>query len=154
MPSPRARPDRMNAELDHLVARRLRSRGQRFTTGRRVLVEVLRSAGQPLAIHEILARRKGLAQSSVYRNLVVLEQAEVVRRLSTGGEFARFELAEDLTSHHHHLVCISCGLVEDLPSSSGLEQTVQRVTAGLASRRGFRVRSHRVDMLGYCSNCQ
>jgi Fe2+ or Zn2+ uptake regulation protein len=89
----------------------------------------------------------------VYRNLMVLEQAGVVRRLVAAGGFARYELAEDLTEHHHHLICTSCGSVEDLPAPVGLERTVQRATASLASRRGFRVRAHRVDMLGLCSRC-
>lgn len=143
----------MDASLDEQVGRRLRSRGQRFTPLRRALVEIVRSAAQPLAIHDILASGRRLAQSSVYRNLVVLEHAGVVRRVVAAGGFTRYELAEDLTEHHHHLICTSCGSVEDLPAPVGLERTVQRANATLASRRGFRVRTHRVDMLGLCSRC-
>jgi len=144
----------MKAGLDELVGRRLRSRGQRYTPLRKALVRKVRAAAHPLAIHDILASGKRLAQSSVYRNLVVLEQAGVIRRLAaTGSGFARYELAEDLTEHHHHLICTSCGSVEDLPAPVGLERTVQKATAALASRRGFRVRAHRVDMLGLCSRC-
>jgi Fur family transcriptional regulator, ferric uptake regulator len=143
----------MDANLDDLIARRLRSRGQRYTPRRQALVEIVRAASQPLAIHDILSSGARLAQSSVYRNLVVLEQAGVVRRVVAAGGFARYELAEDLTEHHHHLICTSCGSVEDLPAPAGLERTVQRATATLASRRGFRVRAHRVDMLGLCSKC-
>jgi Fur family ferric uptake transcriptional regulator len=143
----------MKSDVESLIDRRLRSRGQRYTPLRRKLVQVVHSAGQPLAIHDILAAGPRLAQSSVYRNLVVLEQAGVVRRLVGPGGFARYELAEDLTEHHHHLICTSCGSVEDLPAPVGLERTVQKATATLASRRGFRVRAHRVDMLGLCARC-
>jgi Fe2+ or Zn2+ uptake regulation protein len=144
----------MKASLDDLVSRRLQSRGQRYTPLRRALVRIVRTADQPVAIHDILAGGKRLSQSSVYRNLVVLEQVGAIRRLAAaGGGFARYELAEDLTEHHHHLICTSCGSVEDLPAPVGLERTVQRATAAVASRRGFRVRAHRVDMLGLCARC-
>jgi Fur family transcriptional regulator, ferric uptake regulator len=139
--------------VKELVARRLRSRSQRYTSLREELVRIMQSSGQPLGVREIMSSAAGLSQSSVYRNLLVLEQAGVVRRLTEAGGSARFELAEDLTEHHHHLICLSCGSVEDLPASAGIEQTVQRATATLASRRGFRVRAHRVDMLGVCRNC-
>jgi Fur family transcriptional regulator, ferric uptake regulator len=143
----------MESSVEDLIATRLRSRGQRYTPLRRRLVQIVHSAEQPLAIHDILSTGTRLAQSSVYRNLGVLEQAGVVRRLVAAGGFARYELAEDLTEHHHHLICTSCGSVEDLPAPMGLERTVQRATATLASRRGFRVRAHRVDMLGLCARC-
>jgi Fur family ferric uptake transcriptional regulator len=143
----------VKSDVEDVIVERLRSRGQRYTPLRRKLVQIVRSAAQPLAIHDILSSRSRLAQSSVYRNLVVLEQAGVIRRLVAAGGSARYELAEDLTEHHHHLICTSCGSVEDLPAPIGLERTVQRATATLASRRGFRVRAHRVDMLGLCSRC-
>jgi Fur family ferric uptake transcriptional regulator len=143
----------MKSDIEDLIDRRLRSRGQRYTPLRMKLVQIVHSAAQPVAIHDIMGSGPRLAQSSVYRNLVVLEQAGIVRRLVGAGGFSRYELAEDLTEHHHHLICTSCGSVEDLPAPVGLERTVQEATATLASRRGFRIRAHRVDMLGLCARC-
>ena len=59
-------------------------------------MDVLVASPRPLTIPEVLDAGNGLAQSSVYRNLVILEQAGVVHRIVTNDEFARFELAEDL----------------------------------------------------------
>src|SRR5690606_30458739 len=82
--------------------------GQRYTAGRRSLVEVLDQAGRPLTAAEILAAGS-LSQSSAYRNLAVLETCGVVHRVAGSDEFARFELAEGLTDHHHHhLICTAC----------------------------------------------
>jgi Fur family transcriptional regulator, ferric uptake regulator len=135
------------------VAGRLRRANQRLTANRQALVDVLAAAARPLTIPEILEARPGLAQSSVYRNLVVLEQAAVVHRIVTRDEFARFELAEDLTGHHHHLICASCGAVEDVPASAGLEKSVQTAAAQIARSTGFRTEHHRVDLVGLCSTC-
>jgi Fur family ferric uptake transcriptional regulator len=143
----------MDPELESSVAARLRSIRQRASDKRLALVEILRSVDHPVTIQEILADRPGLAQSSVYRNLLVLEQAGIIRRVVTDDEYARYELNEDFTEHHHHLVCLSCGAVEDLPVSSGLERTVQRAVEEVAANRGFTAQGHRLDMLGLCARC-
>ncbi|MFN8034931.1 MAG: Fur family transcriptional regulator [Acidimicrobiia bacterium] len=141
------------ATLRTTVAARLRRENQRFTTKRSVLVDVLADAPGPLTIPEILDVRPELAQSSVYRNLLVLEQAGVVHRILTNGEFARYELAEDLTEHHHHLICASCGAVEDVPASAGLEAAVHQVVEEVRRQAGFRTHQHRVDLVGRCRRC-
>lgn len=143
----------MAPDLHLTVASRLRSLGQRYTANRRSLVEILDDAGQPLAISDILLGRSKLAQSSAYRNLAVLERAGVVRRVVTNEEFARYELAEDLTEHHHHLVCSNCGTVEDVMIPSRLERSMERALADVASGIGFAAISHRLDLIGTCRSC-
>jgi Fe2+ or Zn2+ uptake regulation protein len=141
------------ATLRETVARRLGRQQQRMTAGRSQLVDVLAASDRPLTIPEILETRRGLAQSSVYRNLVVLEQAGVVHRVVTHDEFARYELAEDLTEHHHHLVCSQCGRVEDLPASDSIERSVAAAVEQAAARAGFRTQHHRLDLVGTCADC-
>lgn len=137
----------------HEAAVRLQAAGQRATRNRLAIVEILAGAAQPLTIREIVGRRRGLALSSAYRNLGVLEEARVVRRLVTGGDHARFELAEDLTRHHHHLVCASCGVVEDFSTSGPLERRVEEAMAQAAARAGFTPQGHRIDLIGLCRSC-
>ena len=61
-----------------------------------------------------------------------------MHRVVTHDEFARYELAEDLTGHHHHLVCSNCGRVEDLPASESIERSVEAAVAQAARKVGFR----------------
>jgi Fe2+ or Zn2+ uptake regulation protein len=143
----------VGTDLVNTVATRLREINQRLTTNREAIIDVLSRAPRPLTIPEILAARRGLAQSSVYRNLVVLEQAGLVHRIVTSDEHARFELAEDLTGHHHHLICAACGLIEDVPTSAGLEKSVRVATTQIARTTGFRTQHHRVDLVGLCRDC-
>jgi Fur family transcriptional regulator, ferric uptake regulator len=132
---------------------RLKRAGQRYTSKRRALVDILRKSNQPMAIPDILRGSRRLAQSSVYRNLTVLERAHVARRVITGEDFARFELAEDLTEHHHHLVCSQCGTVEDVTISPRLEQSMERALDGVATETGFTTVTHRFDLIGTCRKC-
>lgn len=143
----------MMPELHVVVAGRLRGTGQRYTSKRRALVEIVADAGQPLSIPDIISGRRGLAQSSVYRNLAVLEQARVVRRIVTGEDFARFELAEDLSEHHHHLVCSNCGGVEDVALPRTLERRMEGALTEVAVSAGFTPAAHRLDVIGTCRDC-
>ena len=143
----------VTTDLREAASTRLRRANQRVTANRTALVELLAAAPRPLTIPEILTMRDGLAQSSVYRNLVVLEQAGVVHRIVTNDEFARFELAEDLVGHHHHLICSSCGTVEDVPPNARLEQSLRHAVDQIAAATGFRTEAHRVDLVGRCRRC-
>lgn len=144
----------MAADLHHIATTRLREDGQRYTTRRRALVELLSEVDQPLTIPQLLDRRRDLAQSSVYRNLAVLERAGVVHRIVTSDEFARYELAEDLTEHHHHhLICASCGDVTDFTVPEAVEHQLESALRTAARRAGFRVSDHRLDLVGTCQRC-
>jgi len=140
-------------DLHPAIAARLVDDGQRYTSGRRKLVEVLVGAGRPLTAAEVLVEGD-LAQSSAYRNLAVLESCGVVHRVAGSDEFARFELAEDLTDHHHHhLICTSCGSVADFTAPDGLERSLEALMAEVAETAGFQADHHRLDLFGRCSAC-
>jgi Fur family ferric uptake transcriptional regulator len=140
-------------DLHRLVDLRLRAIGQRYTRSRRVLVEVLARADRPLTTAEILARRRDLPQSSAYRNLVALEEGDAVRRVAGNDQFSRYELAEDLIGHHHHLVCSSCGAVEDFTASLQLEQAMDRAMRDVVRSNRFAPETHHVQLRGLCSSC-
>jgi len=146
-------PDQLRRDLHQTVAAKLDGSEQRYTARRRALVELLADAGRPVSIADIARLGPNLPRSSAYRNLVDLEAAGVVRRVAANDEFARYELAEDLTEHHHHLVCLGCGTVQDLSPPAALERSMARAIEQLADRDGFTVQSHRLDLLGLCSAC-
>jgi Fe2+ or Zn2+ uptake regulation protein len=141
------------AELHPTAMARLRADGQRYTAGRRALVDALEQADGPVSIPQLLQGRSDLPLSSAYRNLAVLEQAGVVRRIVSSDEFARYELAEDLTEHHHHLICTRCGSVDDFTVSGQVEDQLEQALSRVADKHGFQAASHRLDLVGVCSRC-
>jgi Fur family transcriptional regulator, ferric uptake regulator len=140
-------------DLHTVIGQRLRGAGQRYTSGRRQLVTVLERARKPLPIGEIVRASGDLPQSSIYRNLAVLEQTGIVRRVITEEEFGRYELTEEFTEHHHHLICSSCGKVEDVTIPGPLESTMDKTMDKVARRAGFAEVSHRLDLIGICRDC-
>ena len=142
------------AEIHTEVAMRLGQAQQRYTPLRRKIVGALIASGHPLTIQDIRVTTKGLAQSSVYRNLVVLEESGVVVKVVSTGDIGRYELSEDLTGHHHHLMCSSCGAVRDVTVPESLERDIDRVLGKLARSEGFALDHHRLDVIGRCANCR
>ncbi len=141
------------AEVHLQIGARLTRQEHRYTSGRRQLVEVLAQAKQPMTLPDIVAADPDLAQSSAYRNLDVLVRSGVIRRLSAGGDHAHFELAEPLLGHHHHLICIRCGSIEDIHLSSDVELLVDQSLSEIASQTGFTPIHHSLDLHGHCADC-
>lgn len=131
----------------------LRRAGQRYTANRRSIVDALVDARGPVTVVDLLESIDGMAQSSAYRNLAVLEDAGVVHRLVTDDDTARFELSEHLTGHHHHLICAGCGAVVDIDVPTRIEDEVRALSSSVADAHGFAIDHHRLDLVGTCRDC-
>lgn len=151
----RAHPAPPVGHVHQMAATKLASVSQRYTANRRAVVDALLALPGPATIAEILGAGQGLAQSSTYRNLVVLEQVGVVHRIVTSDDHARFELTEEITgNHHHHLICESCGLIIDVLLDPALERALETALDAAADVYRFKGQHHRVDLAGLCQNCQ
>ena len=142
--------------VHHEAAERLAAHDQRYTGGRRSLVEALIGSTRPLSVPEILKSLDAdLPQSSAYRNLTVLIEAGVVARVDTGSDQARFELDEGLSGdHHHHLVCQSCEAVVDVDAFPRLERALDAAARLAEEDSGFEVTGHKIDLVGSCARCR
>ena len=107
-------------------------------------VEDFRSAQE---VHELLAARgSGVGLATVYRTLQRLADAGEVDMLrSEDGEAIYRRCSE---THHHHLVCRSCGATVEVEGP-----TVERWTTAMAADHGFTDVSHTLEIFGTCANC-
>jgi len=142
------------SRLDETVAARLEALDQRYTRSRQGLVRALAEAGRPLTMSELVGRTKRTPQSTGYRNLTVLCDAGIARRLPGVDDLGRFELAEDLAGHHHHVVCASCGTVEDFDAPARLERVLTEAANLVTAETGYQISSHRLDFEGQCPACR
>lgn len=140
-------------ELHREIKERLGQIDQMYTRGRQTIVDALVAAGTPLTLPGLLEQAPDLTQSSAYRNLSMMEQAGVVRRLVHGNDHAHYELAEGLTGHHHHLICRGCGLIRDVTLDRRLERLLDEAFARIAVDAGFQQDTHDIDLYGVCADC-
>jgi Fe2+ or Zn2+ uptake regulation protein len=133
---------------------RLRTKKLVYTRGRRQLVDALLRIGHPASVPQLLKCDRGFTQSSVYRNLAYLERAGVVHKVAASDDHARYELDEHFIGHHHHLICVRCGLVADFVVPSATERALNTTLSRAAKRGKFRITGHRLDALGLCCSCE
>jgi Fur family transcriptional regulator, ferric uptake regulator len=124
--------------------------GARPTRQRLAVVDALgrrddfRSAQE---IHDLIARggeRVGLA--TVYRTLQRLAEAGEVDMLRTEDGEALWRACS--ATHHHHLVCRSCGATVEVEGPA-----VERWTGAIAAEHGYTDVSHTLEIFGTCPRC-
>lgn len=131
------------------VSRLLHKQGLALTRHRKHVLRALASAERPVTIEE-LARlvEPRPHRVTLYRITESLAAAGLVKCVRFRSDAAdRYELADPLQAHHHHLVCESCGQVEAV---TGCEAVLPKLTAA----KNFLVRGHQLEYYGFCVNCQ
>jgi Fe2+ or Zn2+ uptake regulation protein len=143
-----------STEIHELVKRRLSETGIRYTSGRRAVVTALQMASGPRTAAELPSGSASLLPtSSVYRTLSLFEDKGILKKHHGPHGVARYELAEWLTGHHHHVVCVACGAIEDIEVPERAENELHSIASVLGSRAGFRVLDHVLEVEGVCQKC-
>ena len=141
--------------VEQAIKQRLADEGVRLTPGRKSTVEALASMHGPRTAPEIHGEiGDTVPLSSLYRSLSVLTEAGVLSAQHGSDGVIRFELAEWITGHHHHLVCTSCGSVVDVTPTVDQEKAMEQLVENMAHEAGFDVSSHRFEIEGTCSTCR
>lgn len=139
---------------DREVAKRLHEQEVRYTTGRRAVVATLAGSAGPRSAAELHAEiGASVPLSSLYRSLTVLEEVGVVEPHFGAKGITRYELAEWLKGHHHHLICIDCGSVDDIELPKKLEKQVHGLVDQIGSIASFRPINHALEIEGLCRSC-
>lgn len=141
--------------VDNFKSLLLSQRG-RLTTERIALLKIvcdIKGHFHPYHVLDLL-RKQGysLSLTTVYRNLSLLVQAGIIRRVSvsddTGVGGAWYEHIWR-REHHDHLVCSCCGATVEFsyPAIEILQEAV-------AKDHGYTLESHHLELTGICPACR
>jgi Fur family transcriptional regulator, stress-responsive regulator len=129
---------------------RLRERGWRMTSQRRVVAEVLDGEHVHLTADEVHARAvrrlPEISRATVYNALGELVALGEVTEVSMDGRARRYDPNAHLP--HHHLVCSGCGAIRDVHTTA---DPLADLPAG--ERFGFTVSQAEVVYRGLCASC-
>ncbi|MCE2526546.1 MAG: transcriptional repressor [Actinomycetia bacterium] len=144
------------AELLHnKVEQSLRAQGMRYTSNRRKLVSALEDTSGPLTVDQLYrATKQKVPFSSIYREVRALFEAEVLSLIHSTDRSNRFELAEWLAGHHHHMVCVRCMAISDVALSPRGEHRLAELVDRAATDTGYMITDHTLEIEGVCPDCQ
>jgi Fur family transcriptional regulator, peroxide stress response regulator len=123
--------------------------GLAVTHQRQIIFESLtemRGHPSPEALYEVVRKAiPSISLATVYKNLKTFEEHGLIREVSPHHRSARFETNP---APHHHLICLRCKAIVDVPASD-----IEPVRLRKRAPAGFRVERYNVEMIGYCGNC-
>lgn len=127
----------------------LKKAGKKSTRQRIAILSILAANPHSLTAEEVFLQvleRQKTSLSTIYRNLELLIEEDIVARQGFPGEKARYTLRQH--AHAHHLVCLLCQKVVSI-ADCPLESYSQEI----GEREHFQVTHHRMEMYGYCADC-
>lgn len=141
--------------LHSKVEKSLRTKGMRYTPNRKALVTALDQTNGPLTVDQLhKAIKERVPFSSIYRELRTLVDAQVLSLHHTVDRSNRFELAEWLSGHHHHLVCVRCMAISDISLNSASERRLAELGEEAAEEAGYQITDHTLEIEGVCPECR
>ncbi len=140
--------DRLRARLASYMAQK----GLRSTAQRRLIVDTFFGGASHMTIEDLLnevrTQDKGIGYATVYRTLKLLAECGVASERRFGDGLSRYELADDASAHHDHLICTTCGKIVEFE-----EPRIEALQEEVAERHGFAIASHKHEMYGTCPEC-
>jgi len=140
-------PDVPPLAVDNVVqaAEALRESGLRLSTPRRLVLEALFAADRPVPASD-LARDLAIDESSVYRNLEVLEHHGLVRHVHLGHSAGLYTLVSE--DEVEYLYCERCAKVTTVTPAQ-LDSVRKRIHREF----GFTARFAHFPIVGLCEDC-
>jgi Fur family transcriptional regulator, ferric uptake regulator len=120
----------------------------RMTPQRQAVLDAVAEIGGRFTLVELYDRARraepALGLATVYRTIDLLRRTGCVRPLPSEGKATYVRCRP---GHHHHLVCLACGAVEETSLCTAPD------AAELKRRYGFAPEAHELDIYGTCRRC-
>jgi len=131
-----------------VIVKLMKEKGLRFTSQKKEVILALQNKPQTvLEIFDLVkSAKKSVDKATVYRILTSFVKMGIVKEVRLGDRETRYELADN--KHHHHLVCESCGSIEDV---SLCEDALLKEAK---KQSDFKIKNHTLEFFGTCKKCQ
>ena len=146
--------DATREKLKERLQSYMAKKGLRSTAQRRLIVDTFFEGSSHVTIEDLLlaevrGRDRGIGYATVYRTLKLLAECGVASERRFGDGQYRYELADEASTHHDHLICVSCGRITEFE-----EPRIEALQDEVALRYGFEITSHKHEMCNsICADC-
>ena len=123
----------------------------KITHQRRAVLKVFLESEKHVSAEELyntiskLETKIGLA--TVYRTLALLTKSGLASEMDFGDGQKRYEHCY-MHEHHDHMVCTECGKIIEFN-----HPLIEKFQEEVAAQQNFTITSHKLDLIGTCSDC-
>lgn len=130
----------------------LKKAGLKATVPRLKILEILEThKDQHMRAEDVykalLESNEDIGLATVYRVLTQFEAAGLVSRHHFEGGHSVFELDQGI--HHDHILCVSCGRVDEF-----VDDEIEERQRAIAAKAGYKITDHSLYIYGICPDCQ
>lgn len=134
--------------------RKLHEKEYKITPQRQVILKTfLENGAEHLSAEEVykLVKTKNpdIGLATVYRTLDLLAELDILQKMDFGDGKGRYEINDEDVHHHHHLICLRCGHVEEFE-----DDLLETLEAAIKRKTNFEVIDHQLKFYGFCQKCQ
>jgi Fe2+ or Zn2+ uptake regulation protein len=133
------------------IEQRLRDAGLRATVPRVAVLRALTNSDDHPRVDQLIERVRGdgvsISTQAAYDVCEALHDNALARRVEWPGGPVRFDAR--VGDNHHHLVCRSCGVVDDTDCATGAASCLEP-----SQQHGFEIEAAEVTFWGLCPSCQ
>ena len=138
---------RIASPVAEQILQAMKGRGYRNTMPRRTLAFAIADQGRHFTAEGLRQQLPpDLGRATVYRILKILVEAGVLCRVMLEDDELHYQLSH--RGHHHHLLCVECGLSQDLTGCD-----IEDALANASALHGFELSGHRLEVYGRCRDC-
>lgn len=135
------------SELGNILVRH----GLKVTPKRMFVLKSFTSSKIPLTAQEVAKSIKSdsqIDQVTVYRNIERLTVSGILKELSLQKGVTHYEYA--IAHSHHHVVCTSCGTMEDFEMCQAKKISTQVLKTSVKFKE---IKRHSFELFGVCNSC-
>ena len=134
------------SELESVI-RRLEDLDHRITPSRVAVIAAVLAHSGHFSVEDIVRQARAVGRATVFRTMRLLTDIDVVCRVLLEDGSLHYRVSR--RGHHHHLVCVSCGNVQDLD-----ECAVGGLVRELAAATEYEIEGHWLEFYGRCAACR
>lgn len=131
--------------MTETILQRCEAKGLRMTGPRRVIAQVLQESADHPDVEELHARATAIdpriSLATVYRTVKLFDEEGILDKVEFGDGRARYEDAE--RAHHDHLIDLTTGRVIEF-----VDPEIEALQERIATRLGYRLKGHRLELYG------
>ena len=99
----------------------------------------------------VKAKDPAISRSTVYRNLGLLVENNIINKISTIAGPDRYDAVEEA---HNHAICVKCGKVFDFEYDFEHSLEYERIKTSIEKQTGVEISNNGIALEGICSSCK